>query len=107
MEHWITRGVALLVALGALGLFWVLGMFAAPLIEQGRLMDLNGAEMQLVGIPLGAGLATFWGALHLFALADKESNPALYKVVRIAFALAAVGAIWVGANWSLARVVTG
>jgi hypothetical protein len=75
MEQWITRSVATLVALGALGLFWTFGMFSAVPVQQGRMFALSGVEMQLMGVSLLAGLATAWGALHLFSLADRESSP--------------------------------
>ena len=105
MEKWITRSVAMMVALGALGLFWTFGMFTAVPAQQGRLLALSGVEMQLVGIPLLAGLVVAWGALHLFALADRETCPKAYSAIRVALLIAAVAAASVGANWSLNNVV--
>lgn len=105
MEHWITRGVALLVALGALGLFWTLGTFAAVPLGQGRLLALSAVEAQLIGVPLVGAIASGWGALHLFELADRAERPAAYRVIRTGFMLAAAAATAVGASWSLGAVV--
>jgi lysylphosphatidylglycerol synthetase-like protein (DUF2156 family) len=104
MEKWITRAVATLVACGALGLFWTFGMFTAVPAQQGRLTALSGVEMQLIGIPLLIGLVVGWGTLHLFALADREERPRLYVATCITLLLAVVAAIYVGAQWGLARV---
>mgnify|MGYP000060628979 FL=1 len=106
MEQWITRSVATLVALGALGLFWTFGMFSAVPMQQGRLLALSGVEMQLMGVSLLAGLATAWGALHLFSLADGESNPKLLAAVRIVFLVVAVLAALVGGDWSMSHVAS-
>ena len=106
MEQWITRSVATLVALGALGLFWTFGMFSAVPAQQGRLFALSGVEMQLMGVSLLAGLVTAWGALHLFSLADRESNPRLFAAIRLVFLLAVMFAAAVGVDWSLGHVVS-
>jgi hypothetical protein len=106
MEQWITRSVATLVALGALGLFWTFGMFSAVPVQQGRTFALSGVEMQLMGVSLLAGLATAWGALHLFSLADRESSPRLFAAIRLIFLLAVISAAAVGVNWSLGHVVS-
>lgn len=105
MEQWITRSMATLVALGALGLFWTFGMFSAVPVQQGRLFALSGAEMQLMGVSLLAGLATAWGALHLFSLADRERHPRWFAAIRLVFMLAALLAAAVGVDWSLGHVV--
>jgi hypothetical protein len=104
MEKWITRSMGVMVALGALGLFWTCGMLLAVIVEQGRLTSLSGTELQLIGISLLGGLAVAWGALHLFSLADRETSPRIYTATRIAMLLAALAAAGVGASWSLARV---
>lgn len=104
MEQWITRSVATLVALGALGLFWTFGMFSAVPLQQGRLLALSGVEVQLIGVSLLAGLVTGWGALHLFALADRESSPRVFAGLRVVMLLAALSAAVVGAQWSQAHV---
>lgn len=105
MENWITRSVAMMVALGALGLFWTFGMFSAVPVQQGRLTALSGVELQLIGIPLLTGFVVTWGALHLFAIADREARPQVFAVTRVAMLMAALAAAGVGASWSLARVV--
>ena len=106
MEQWITRSVATLVALGALCLFWTFGMFSAVPVQQGRMFALSGVEMQLMGVSLLAGLATAWGALHLFSLADRESSPRLFAAIRLIFLLTVIFAAAVGVNWSLGHVVS-
>jgi len=105
MEKWIIRGVALLCACGSLGLAWAFGAFTAIPLRDGRLFDMTGAEMQLVGISLAAVLAVGWGALHLFAMGDREANPRAYAAVRLGYGLALVAAIAVGATWSSAHVL--
>lgn len=107
MEQWITRGVALIVALGALGLCWTFGLFTAVPLQQGRVFAMSGPEMQLVAVSFIGALGASWCALHLFSLADREAAPAVYKTVRIAFLVAAVAAVATGANWSMTNVVTG
>ncbi len=106
MEKWIIRGVALLCACGGLGLAWAFGAFAAIPLRDGRLFDMNTSEMQIIGISLGAGLIVAWGALHLAAIADKESNPRGYRILRAGYGLVLLAAIATGASWSMARVVS-
>jgi hypothetical protein len=106
MEKWIIRGVALLCASGGLGLAWAFGAFAAVPLRDGRLFDMTGNEMQIIGISLGAGLVVAWGALHIASLADKESSPRAYRLLRLAYGAALLVAIAVGASWSMARVVS-
>lgn len=105
MEKWITRVVAALIALGAYGLFWTFGMFTAVPVQQGRLTAMTGTELQLIVIPLLAGMGVVWGSIHLFSLADRETSPRLYAAIRVIVLLGAVAAAGVGASWSLARVV--
>jgi len=105
MEQWITRAVAALCAVGALCLSWAFGAFVAIPVRGGRLLAMNATEAQLVAIPLAAGLLVAWGALHLLAMADREPHPALYGLLRAAFAIALTAAAATGAMWSLARVV--
>ena len=52
MENWITRIVATLCAAGSLALFWTLGVFIAVPWHEGRMLKLNGMELQLIGVPL-------------------------------------------------------
>ncbi len=106
MEKWIIRGVALLCALGSLGLAWALGAFSAIPLRDGRIFSMSGEEMQLIGISFAAGLAVAWGSLHLLAIGDKESNPRTYRVLRAAYGVALAVAIFFGASWSMARVVS-
>ncbi len=107
MERWITRVVALIVALGALGLCWSFGMFTAVPLQQGRLLAMSGPEMQVVGVSLIGALGASWGALHLFSLADRTTAPAIYQAVRVVYLLAAAGMIGWGASWSMGRFVAG
>ena len=106
MEKWIIRGVALLCAAGGLGLAWAFGAFAAVPLRDGRLFAMTGNEMQIIGISLGAGLVVAWGALHIAGLADKESSPRGYRLLRAGYGVALLAAIGVGASWSMARVVS-
>ena len=107
MEKWITRFVATVVAIGGMGLCWTFSMFSSVPIRQGRLLELSNLEMQLMGGSALAALAVNWCAIHLFSLSEKEDNPRLYSGLRIAMVLAAVVAMYSGAQWSLARVVAG
>ncbi len=105
MEKWIIRGVALLCALGGLGLAWAFGAFAAVPLRDGRLFQMNGTEMQLVAIAFVGTLAVGWGALHLFGLADRDDSPRAYRVLRVVYGATLAAAIAVGAAWSVARVL--
>lgn len=104
MENWITRFAAAICAAGSIALFWSFGMFAAVPWREGRMLQLNAVELQVVGIPLLVGLAVTWGALHIFAIADREANPKLYAAIRAALLIAAVAAAIGGAAWTQARI---
>ena len=71
MENWLIRIVALFCAVGAAGLLWTFGVFVVVPWREGRLFSLNSAELQILGASLLLGLAAAWGALHVFALADR------------------------------------
>ncbi|MFC5302517.1 hypothetical protein [Azospira restricta] len=105
MERWITRSVALLCAAGGLGLFWAFGAFTAIPVRDGRLLAMSGIELQLAGIPLVAGGLVAWGALHLFALADREPAPGAYRLLRLVYFGALLAAAVAGAVWSTGRVL--
>lgn len=103
MDKWITRFGALLCAAGAAALFWSFGMFVAVPWHEGRLLAMNKVELQVVLVPLAAGLLVGWAALHLFALSLEQDN-ALGKRLRLTiFAFAALLAAGSGMSWSLAR----
>lgn len=104
MENWITRFAAAICAAGSTALFWSFGMFAAVPWREGRMLQLNAVELQVVGIPLLVGLAVTWGALHIFAIADREANPKLYAAIRAWLLIAAVAAVIGGAAWTQARI---
>ena len=106
MEKGIIRSVAFLCAVGGLGLAWSFGVFAAIPLRDGRLISMSGAEMQVIGVSLGAGLVVAWGSLHLLSIADKVENPRAYKVARIGYGVALLLAVAVGAAWSTARVIS-
>lgn len=107
MEKWITRFVATMVAIGGLGLCWTFGMFTAVPLQQGRLLEISNVELQLMGGSALAALAVTWGAVHIFSLSEKDDNPRLFARLRIVVVLAALIAMYVGAQWSLAHVVAG
>jgi len=104
MEKWITRVVAALVACGSLALFWTFGVFLAVPWHESRMWSLNSVEWQVLGIPLLVGLAVTWGALHILAIADRETRPRLYfttcALLMILSALAVLG----GMAWSTERM---
>lgn len=104
MESWITRIVAALCAMGSTGLFWTLGVFATVPWREGRMLALNRYELQVIGVPLVVGIAVAWGALHLFALADRATNPRIYAMVRIVLILISLAAVAGGASWVDAQV---
>jgi hypothetical protein len=84
MEKWITRSAAALVAAGSIALFWTFGVFVAVPWRESRMLSLNAVELQVLGIPLLAGLLVAWGALHLLAIADRADSPRLYHTLRVA-----------------------
>lgn len=104
MENWITRLVAALVAAGSIALFWTFGMFLAVPWREGRMLSLNLVEVQVIGIPLLVGLLVIWGALHILAISDRETNPRLFGAIRVALFAAAIAATLGGAAWSQARI---
>lgn len=106
MERWIIRSVALLCALGGLGLAWAFGIFVAIPLRDGRLFTMSVTEIQLAAVSLTACLAVAWGALHLLAIADKEAAPHAYRLLRAGYGVALFAACGVGATWSVARVVS-
>jgi hypothetical protein len=104
MENWITRLVAAICAAGSTVLFWTFGMFIVVPWQEGRMLSLNMVEIQVIGIPLVIGLLVTWGALHIFAIADRETNPRIYATICIVIAGAAIAATIGGAAWSQARI---
>lgn len=105
MENWLTRIVAALCAAGAIGLLWMFGVFIASPWQQGRMLALNGAELQLISVPLAVGVAAAWGALHILAIADRDERPMLYQTLRALLIVAAIAAVFGGSAWTLARIV--
>ncbi|HPP47140.1 MAG TPA: hypothetical protein PLF25_06515 [Accumulibacter sp.] len=104
MEKWISRAVALLVALGGLALFWTFGVFVAVPWRESRLLSLSSIEMQILGVSLLAGIAVIWGAQHILALADAQDNARLFKILRAALFLASLLAVINGGLWTTARL---
>lgn len=104
MDNWITRIVAALCAGGGIALLWMLGVFAAAPWHEGRLLALNRAELQLIGVPLVVGVGATYGALHLFAIADRRDRPRLYAALRGLLVLLAIAALAGGSAWTLARL---
>ena len=104
MENGITRLVAAIVAAGSTALFWTFGMFLAVPWREGRLLSLNTVELQVIGIPLLVGLLVTWGALHIFAIADRDNNPKLFRAIRFVLFAANIAATIGGAAWSQARI---
>jgi len=104
VENWITRIVAALCAAGAVGLLWMFGVFVALPWQQGRMLALGGAELQVIGVPLLIGVAAACGALHIFAIADRQDRPRLYRAIRALLVIAAIGAVLGGTAWTLARI---
>ena len=72
--------------------------------HEGRLLALNRAELQAVGVPLLIGVAVVWGAAHIFAIADRKERPSLYAWERAALFLAGLAAALAGGAWALARL---
>ena len=104
MENWITRLVALLCALGGCALLWMFGAFVAVPWHAGRLFSLAPNEMQVIGVSLVVGAGVTWGAVHLFALADREGNRKAYALVRGIVMAGALAASVGGIAWSLSRI---
>lgn len=104
MDNWITRFVAFLCAVGSTALFWTLGVFVAVPWHEGRMLALNRIELQVIGVPLVVGLAVAWGALHIFAIADRASRPGVYAVIRALLAIASIAAMIGGISWTQARI---
>lgn len=105
MERWIIRGVAALCAVGGFGLAWAFGAFAVIPLRDGRVFQMNGTEIQLVAISFVGTAAVGWGALHLLGLADRETSPRAYRLLRVGYGAALAAAAAAGATWSAARVL--
>lgn len=106
MEKGIIRFVALLCAIGSLGLSWAFGVFITIPAREGRLLAMTGVELQIIGISLAACLLVAWGSLHLLSLADRVEHPAAFRGVRIGYGVALIAAAMSGVAWSMARVVS-
>lgn len=104
MENWIIRLVAVLCAAGSAGLLWTFGVFVVVPWRDGRLLAMSAAELQVLGVSLLLGLATAWGALHIFALADRAGRPKSYAMTRIALIIAWLAACVGGILWTLGRI---
>lgn len=104
MEKWITRAVAAICAGGSTALFWTFGIFLAVPWHESRMLSLSKVELQVLGIPLIAGLAVGWGALHILAIADRSSNPRAYRTLCVALLIASVLAVLGGMSWTQARI---
>jgi hypothetical protein len=104
VENWISRIVGLFCALGSFGLFWTLGVFVVVPWREGRMLALDRAEMQILGVSLILGIATLWGASRIFAAADQKTSPRLYTAIRIALVIAAAATLAGGISWTLARI---
>jgi hypothetical protein len=104
VENWIIRIVASLCAAGAIALLWMLGVFAAVPWHEGRMLTPNRAELQLIGVPLLVGVAAAWGALHIFAIADRQANPGIYATIRGLLIIASIAAVLGGSLWTLAQI---
>ena len=104
MENWLTRIVALFCAMGSAGLLWTFGVFVVVPWRDGRMLSINAAELQVIGLSLLLGLVTAWGALHIFAIADRASRPGVYAVIRALLAIASIAAMIGGISWTQARI---
>ncbi len=104
MENWITRIVATLCATGSWALLWTLGVFVAVPWNEGRMLSLNRIELQVIAVPLLIGLAVGWGALHIFAIADRKANPKIYTVICVVMVLLSIAAVNGGISWTQARI---
>ena len=104
MENWLTRIVALFCASGSAGLLWTFGVFVVVPWRDGRMLSLNAGEVQVIGASLLLGLVASWGALHVFALADRASHPKIYATIRILLIIAWMAACIGGMLWTLGRI---
>lgn len=104
MENWLIRLVALFCGAGAAGLLWTFGVFVVVPWRAGRLLSLNGAEWQILGVSLILGLFSAWGTLHILAMADRAGHPQRYALLRAAWIICCLGAMIGGVFWSLARL---
>lgn len=104
METWITRAVAVICAIGSSGMFWFFGVFVFVPWREGRLLSLTLSELQVVGVSLLAGSAVLWGALHLFALADRSSKPNLYAMIRAVLIALSLAAVSSGIFWAQSHI---
>ena len=86
-----------------MALFWTLGVFIAVPWHEGRMLKLNGIELQLIGVPLVIGSAVAWGALHIYSIAERGVNPKIYATIRIVLIVASITAAISGISWSQAR----
>jgi hypothetical protein len=68
------------------------------------MLALERIELQLIGVPLLTGLAAAWGALHLYALADRGVNPKTYATIRAMLVIASMAAVIGGMAWSQTRM---
>ena len=100
METWIIRLVALFCTAGSAGLLWVFGVFVVVPWRAGRILALNGNELQVLGASLLVGLAVGWGALHLIALGEKEINPKFYTIIRAVLMATLIAAACGGMVWT-------
>ena len=75
MENWIIRFVAVLCAIGGTALLWILGVFLVVPWREGRLLALNLAELQMIGVSLIIGLAVIWGGATPFRARRSYREP--------------------------------
>ena len=104
MESWLIRTVALFCAAGSAGLLWTFGVFVTVPWHQGRMFSLNASELQVTGVSLLLGLATAWGALHIFALADRAARPKNYAITCVLLVITWLAACISGILWTLGKV---
>lgn len=104
MDNWITRIVAILCALGSMGLFWTFGVFIVVPWREGRLLSLDRMELQATGAPLLLGLAVAWGAAHILGIADRKNNPRIYAMTCVLLLIACITATINGISWTQAKL---
>jgi hypothetical protein len=104
VENWITRIVAALCAAGSTALFWTLGVFVVVPWREGRMLALDRFELQVIGVPLILGVAVAWGALHLFAIADRREKPKTYAMICAVLIIISIAAVIGGVLWTQARI---